>query len=154
LYRRTQASVIDFIVAFFIFASIFLVNHQAWNSIETKLENTESTHFFKTSIYNIVETLIKTNGEPFNWEENPGSLISIGLADKENILSNEKLVALNNTDYNLTRNQLGNYQITIQNDSDTIYRTGATPNGSIVRVERIIKINNSYYSFIFKGWWS
>lgn len=153
--RRSQGSTVDFIVAFLVFLTIFIINYYAWNSVEVKIINTEDEHYFKTSVYQAVEDLVNNKGLPVNWHENTSSAISIGLADDENMLSNEKLAALNST--NLTSFQdlvlsTGDYQIIIKNKTSTVYQTGGSPAGSIIRVERLVIINNSYYKFIFKGW--
>lgn len=153
--RKGQGAIIDFLVAFFIFLTIFLVNHYTWNSVEVKIVNTEDDYYFETSVYQAVEDLIKNKGEPSNWHENTSSVASIGLAEEENTLSNEKLIALNNTSYNLLRDFIlstGDYEITIKNKTGIIYQTGVSPAGSITRVERLVIINNSYYKFVFKGW--
>ena len=70
--KRGQASVVDFVVAFIIFVSVFLVNYYSWSNIEIKIRNTEEDHYFKTSVYSTVEYLLKKSGEPLNWEHNPG----------------------------------------------------------------------------------
>lgn len=148
--------ILDFIIAFLIFLTIFLINFYSWDSIERKIINTEDKYYFKSSVYQAVESLIKTKGEPINWEINPSSAEFIGLAGSENTLSNDKLAALNNSAYNLLKDAVlptGDYQINIMNDSNLVFTTGSAPQGSrITRVERLVRINNTNYKFVFKGW--
>ncbi|MBD3312780.1 hypothetical protein GF352_04995, partial [archaeon] len=132
--RRAQGATIDFIVAFLIFITIFVVNYYSWNSVEVKIINTEDEHYFKTSVYQAVEDLIKNKGEPANWQDNTSSIISIGLAEEENVLSNEKLTALNNTSLQDLVLSTGDYQIIIKNKTSTVYQTGGSPVGRITRV--------------------
>lgn len=151
--RRMQASIIDFIVAFVVFVSIFIIDYYSWNSVMIKVNNNEDNHYFQTSVNQAVDTLIKTTGEPNNWEES--TPITTGLAISDNYLSNSKLKALNESDYELNKNSIlstGDYEITISNNSGIIYQTGLTPKGSIIKIDRLVKINNSYYTFTFKGW--
>jgi len=156
--RRAQGSIIDFLVGFIIFILVFFINFYTWNSIEIKLVNTEQKFYFDSSIHNAVESLITKSGEPINWEDNTSSVISLGLAIEDNVLSNEKLAALNTTDYSLLVESVlstGDYQIRIKNDSTLVYITGITPpitTKIVTRVERLVRINDSYYQFIFKGW--
>jgi len=151
--RRAQASIIDFIIAFVVFVSIFIIDYYSWNSITVKIQNNEGSHYFKTSISQAVDALLKTGGEPANWET--GSPTITGLAISDNYLSNTKLKALNDSDYQLIKDSVlstGDYEITISNKSGVVYQTGLSPSGTIIRIDRFVKINNSYYLFTFKGW--
>jgi len=154
--KQGQASVIDFTVAFIVFTAIFVVDYYLWSQVEAKIANNEDEHYFKTSVYNAVESLVKTMGQPYNWEINMSSALSIGLAIKDNWLSNDKLSALSDADYNETSSRVlstGEYQITIiDSDNNEVYSTGLEPQGQTVRVDRLVRINDSYYTLIFRGW--
>ncbi len=150
--RKCQASVIDLIVGFTIFLTVFIINYYLWNSVGVKLENNKD--FFKASVIMSAESLIRTQGEPSDWEENLSNARGIGLAIRPNILSSAKLLALNSSYDSLSELLLptGEYEITIRNSSGIVYQTGKTPVGEVTRVDRIVKINNSYYLFTLKGW--
>lgn len=151
--RRAQASIVDFIVAFVVFVSIFIIDYYSWSSITVKLQNNEGNHYFETSITQAVDTLIKTPGEPKNWELSSPKIT--GLAVSDNVLSSEKLKALNDSDYAMIKDSIlstGDYEITISNKSGVVYQTGLAPKGAIIKIDRLVRINNSYYTFTFKGW--
>jgi hypothetical protein len=155
LKSKAQASVIDLSVSFILFTTVFLINYYVWNSINASIINNDKTHYFESSVYDAVEALIKTKGTPQNWESNATSVNSLGLVLNENVLSTDKLNTLNKTSYNLLKDYVlstGDYQIIISNNSGIVYKTGLEPTGTIIRVDRIIKLNNSYYMFTFKGW--
>lgn len=93
--RKSQSSIIDFTIAFIIFLIVFIINYYSWTSIQNKIQNDEDYHYFQTSIHQAINSLIKNPGYPINWESNSSTAKSIGLALKPNVLSNEKLNALN-----------------------------------------------------------
>lgn len=155
--RCAQEPLVDLIIGFLIFALAFVISFQSWNAIRISIANSEDAHYFEASVYQSAESLIKNQGEPRNWESTNASITFIGLADDENLLNSEKLSALNRTDYDSLRDYVlstGDYQITVSNTSGIIYQTGRPPAGevTVVRVDRLIMINNSYYTFTFKGW--
>ncbi len=151
---KGQGSVIDFIVGFLLFLTVFLVNFYVWNNIEVKIANNEVNHYFESSVRRGAESLIYSGGYPVDWFSNLNSVVSVGLASSSNILSNDKLSSLSDNfdllkDYVLST---GDFQIIISNESGVVYQVGLEPHGKIIRVDRLVMINDSYYLFTFKGW--
>ena len=153
--HKAQLSFIDLLIGFTIFISIFLINYQSWSTIRIKLQNSELEHYFDTNVYDSVETLINTKGFPINWTDDVTNALSIGLSVRNNVLDYDKILALNNSDYDLIKDKIldtGDFELIISNDSGELFNIGKEPRGEVTRVERLIKINDNYYKFIFKGW--
>ncbi len=150
--NKSQASALDFVIGFLIFSSVFLINHYSWNSISVKIDNVLNHYYFSGDVYLAVDNLIKTRGTPINWDESINSTISVGLVDYDNIINYDKLIALKNN-YNSLKDLVlptNNWMIIVKNDTNNI-TIGDELNNTIIRVERLVIINNSVYNFIFMG---
>ncbi len=150
---KSQASAIDFVIGFLIFSSVFLINHYSWNSISVKIDNVLKHYYFSGDVYLAVDNLIKTSGTPINWNDNINSTISVGLVDYDNIINYNKLIALKDN-YNSLKDLVlptNNWMIIIKNSTNNIITIGDELNNTIIRVERLVIINDSVYNFIFMG---
>ncbi len=151
--RKIQASAIDFSVSVILFIGVFFVNEMIWRVLEDKFIYSETSNYFELSVHESVNELL-SEGQPWNWEENISSTRLVGLCRKTNFIKNKKLEALIKN-YTFLKDKMfsqGEFQIIFTNGSNEI-KIGPNPIGNqIIRVERLVIINDSYYKMIFYGW--
>jgi hypothetical protein len=102
---KAQAWSMDFIASVTVFILMFSVVVFSWNYVST--QNTERSLFSEMQVsgLEISDILVRVPGNPEDW--NDSNVLSIGLADRENVLNMTKVYNFVSMDYNTTRILLG-----------------------------------------------
>ncbi|UCD03572.1 MAG: hypothetical protein JSW73_03470 [Candidatus Woesearchaeota archaeon] len=138
----------DYIVAFFIFLIVvFFVAFITFRPITESSGYVKETKFVETS-NRVSELLIKTKGQPENWETDPDNVGRLGLASEPWVLDIDKV---NATKYSLNYSQiknsldLDNYQFFLRVNSPSInVSIGNLPNNiqNVAMVKRYAVLND------------
>ena len=142
------ASSVDFIFASLIFlilftyvVSIYSIHASRYLAEQTRVE-------MEAKAIEVSELLVKTQGSPYNWENDTSSIAVIGLADQENVISHSKVVSFSSLSYDDAKNYLGisrDFHISLViNNSTTVFTKGNSTNTSSVSIRRPIIYNSSY----------
>ncbi|MBI2597936.1 MAG: hypothetical protein HYW50_01940 [Candidatus Diapherotrites archaeon] len=143
-----QTVLLDFMLAFFIFAIAFAFLAVFWsNGLEEKIQESRQNEMnLKASI--AAEILVKSNGNPQNWEEIDISEAQfIGIASRENSVEEEKLNEFTNLDYGTAKTLLNiqEYDFFFELEGDGSASAGLAPTADIdtVTITRIVEYKGS-----------
>ncbi|MFH1055653.1 MAG: hypothetical protein V1744_06130 [Candidatus Altiarchaeota archaeon] len=91
------ADLITAVTLFLIASGLLLLS---WNFIKTRLDESTQMRDLEYKTHTAADILVKTQGEPVNWQDNPLSenITSIGLAASDRVILEEKLEALTGID--------------------------------------------------------
>lgn len=156
LKQKGQAVLIDFFFASIIFLILFFAVQSQWTQdIQTAREKS-TQHEIQLKAYAIAETLVKTPGEPENWETLPVSSIErIGLAQSTLSLDTQKVNAFKNLDQNYSAVKeilrAGQYDYFFQLDGTTDVNAGLAPptDATKIVIRRIVEFEGSEAVVIF-----
>lgn len=113
----------DYIVAFFIFLIIiFFVSFIAFRPITESRSQVSAIKFAETS-NRVAELLIKSKGQPKDWEDDPDNVQRLGLASEPWVLDIDKVTATKQSlNYSEVKTSLGleNYQFFLKVTSHSI----------------------------------
>ncbi len=138
----------DFVFASLLFILLLgftVVAYQGY--VDTYLKD-ESKRNLESNVLSISEILVKSKGYPSSWETNPAGVVVPGLASSENILDNDKVIALGNLSYNSTKQLFGlNKELFISIktlDGTLVFSKGTEQeNMSSVAIERLVYFNRT-----------
>jgi hypothetical protein len=102
--KRGQVSSIDALIAILIFVLVLTSIRTIWMDNVHTAEITASATEINLSAQQAFDVLTKTQGWPTNWTTSNVSII--GLADKPNVLSEQKVSAFESISYNTAKNKL------------------------------------------------
>lgn len=152
---------IEYLVSLAIFIVILVFVSSQVAQVVPRLHSESTSNQLDAKGYRITDTLIKTNGEPDNWESSTPK--SIGLAKEPYILSDAKITAFKNlcsSNYNLVRSIFGfrpgsDFEITIASGDAILMDCGQrAPANAIRSVSRRYAVNEtgSVVDIIFSVW--
>lgn len=150
--ERGQISTLDLVVASAVFLSILFSAVYLWGDTMKSIGRTSEKNDLDSKVLDISETLVKTQGEPPDWQNmaagdiNSSSVKSLGLASEDNILDPEKIDKLKLIDYDEAREMMGlsreGYNITITNSSGEVtHSIGRPVFGQSGGTERIVLVS-------------
>lgn len=108
--RKGQISSVDALVASVVFALLLAFMVFFWFLNLENVEKIEERSRLETSALMITDMLLKGDGYPENWENDPSSAETLGLAVSDydhNMISRTKLENFTSMDYNQTKELLG-----------------------------------------------
>jgi len=105
---RGQASLFDLLMGFFIFVVVFASVTGALNKNYKEVERNFEIDELKHSSFFALKELTETKGFPEKWETlNENDVLKLGLIERRNKISEDKLVAFSNMSYDRTKELLG-----------------------------------------------
>lgn len=150
--KRSQASMLDLFMGAFLFIILITFVMITWNNYNNRLYERLIYEQIELKTFQVSDLLVRSSGSPTNWEDNISSLKVIGLADKDRILSTNKVAAfVNLSNDNVTKIlNLENYNFYFKLGS---YISGSTPNGTIsVSLRRYVIFENATEEIQFILW--
>lgn len=147
VYSRGSVS-FDFVFASLIFILILGFSIVAYSSYADNYLLIENKRTLEASALSISEILVKSKGQPSNWENDVSGLEVLGLAESENTLSTDKVSVFDSLSVNQTKSLLGitnDFFISIESvDGETLFSKGNDlTNTSSVSIERIVYYNRT-----------
>ncbi len=143
LFCRGQVSIGDALVSFFIFLFVFYSLSNYWTTEFSKVNSFRTTTAMQLQTIKITDLLVKTKGYPENWDkivqkngpacDNEGAVEVIGLAKKENALSNEKMSQFVNCitysrSLDIMKLERYDYNFTLSVSTGQVFTKGISPN--------------------------
>lgn len=158
--KRAQIAVTDLFIALFIATILIILIVYSWNSYAVVLSDNVDYNEMQIIAFQITDLLVKTKGEPENWETNPDNADVIGLASSDRILSTEKVYAfINNLTYNNASLILGagfyDFYFQLKHINGTKladFGQSIIPNRSVVNVPRVVSYKNEKAILEFAIW--
>ncbi|MEK7540381.1 MAG: hypothetical protein AAB558_03975 [Patescibacteria group bacterium] len=156
LDQKGQTVLIDFFFASIVFLIVFFAVQAQWTQdLEAAKEKSVSQEM-QLKAYAIAETLVKTTGEPDNWETLAISSVErIGLAQSTLSLDTQKVNAFKNLDQNYSAVKeilrAGQYDYFFQLDGTTDVNAGLAPptDATKIVIRRIVEFEGSEAVVLF-----
>jgi hypothetical protein len=157
--KRAQMAITDLFIALFAFTILIVVIVFAWNRYALILGENSDYEEMKIIAFQTADLLVKSGGEPEDWEEYPDNVDIIGLASSDRNLSTDKVYALiNNISYSNASRSLGvayyNFSLQINHINGTRleeYRQ-IPANRSVINVQRLVHYGNEKAVLQFALW--
>ena len=155
--RKAQIASVDLFIAITVFLILAAATIYTWNLYNTRL--TENLEYEKMQLiaFQITDLLVKNPGHPSGWEETSNAGV-IGLAQDDRVLSQDKVTAFVNLDYNTSRElfniELYDYKFRMKDLSNNVLQESGqefTGDTSIV-IERYVLFNNEKTIMEFTIW--
>lgn len=104
--RKGQINSFDatFAMLVFILALVFIIAF--WFTSISSMQNTISRNRLEYTALSISDVLVKSQGLPSNWEQDPSNTHMLGLATYPNVLSESKLSNFTNLSYSTAKDLL------------------------------------------------
>ena len=143
LFSKGQVSSYDVLIALIIFLLMFTILRQLPISNLSEAVNEFSYSEMRIYSQQAIDSMLKTNGYPTNWAA--GDVEIIGLAQKQNILDEEKVTEFLLLDYGDARNMLalGKYDFNFLVDSvddskDFSFGVNIQEDKEVIVIERVV----------------
>jgi len=104
---RGQLFSTDYIIAVGVFVLMFAACIYTWDSVVYKSQQDLALSRMSYAASRMSLTLLRTPGMPADWEDDPGSAQTLGLAVSDRVVSSGKLRALELMDYEDLKDYLG-----------------------------------------------
>ncbi len=158
--KRSQIAIIDLLIALFMATILIVVIVFAWNRYTMILEEDTGYKEMQIIAFQTADLLVKSKGEPENWEENPDNVYTIGLASSDRNLSEDKVYAfVNNISYANASKSLGvtfyDFYFKLKHINGTKmaeYGKTLALNKSTVNVQRLVSYKNEKAIAEFALW--
>jgi len=155
--KKSQVALTDLFIALFVATSLIIIIIFTWNRYIMTL-NDESEHKEMQIIaFQVADLLVKSSGDPKNWENNPSNINVIGLSSSDRNLSIEKVNEFINLSYNNTAGKLGlefydfSFQLKHINGTQMI-NYGKNSSNNVVNVQRIVSYKDEKTIMEFAVW--
>jgi len=146
-FKKSQLAVTDLFIALVVALILIILVVFTWNRYVIILKEENVYKEMQLITFQTVDLLIKSSGEPSNWELNPTNVDVIGLASSDRKISASKVDALINLSYNFTSNSLGisyyDFYFQLKHVNGTqLMGYGIAPNNTVVSVQRLVSYKN------------
>lgn len=138
-------AVTDLFIALFIATILIIVIIFVWNRYALILDENADYEGMQIIAFQTADLLVKSGGEPGDWELDPDSVDTIGLASSDRSLSEEKVDAFVNLLLNVSSKSLGvelyDFYFQLKHINGTRlkeYGESSTPNRSVINVQRLV----------------
>lgn len=161
MFKRKKAQIVltDLFIALFVATILLVVIIFAWNRYSVIIEENSYYEGMQIIAFQTADLLVKSAGEPENWENDPENVYVIGLAGSDRTISEEKLDAFINLPLNISSRSLGieiydfYFQLKYINGTRLAdYGKGSSKNKSTVNVQRLVIYKNEKAVVEFGLW--
>ncbi|MBU4501733.1 MAG: hypothetical protein KKA79_04020 [Nanoarchaeota archaeon] len=156
--RKAQLASVDLFIAITVFLILITATIYTWNLYNIRFNENLEYEKMELVAFQITDLLVKNPGHPTGWEENSLNVGVIGLAQDDRILSQDKITAFVNFDYNTTKEKFKimsyDYKFRVKDLSDNVLQESGldfTGDTSIV-LERYVLLNNEKAIMEFTLW--
>ncbi len=155
--KKSQIAVTDLFIALFIATILIIIVIFTWNRYSIILNEESDYRELQIIAFQTADLLVKSEGDPQNWENNPLNVDVIGLATKDRNLSAEKVNSFINLSYNFTLKSLGlelyDFYFQLKDINGTkLAEHGKTPKNFVVNVQRLVLYENEKAIVEFALW--
>ena len=156
--RKAQVASIDLFIAITVFLILLASTIYTWNLYNTRFNENLEYEKMQLIAFQITDLLVKNPGYPTGWEESPNSVSVIGLAQDDRVLSQDKINAFVNLDYNLSKErfnmELYDYKFRVKSLSNNVlYQSGQNFDGdTAIVIERYALLDDEATIMEFTIW--
>ena len=147
--KKGQMAITDLFIALFVATILVILLMVVWNRYSLILIESSDYEGMQVIAFQTADLLVKSSGEPDNWELNPDNVDTIGLASSDRVLSEEKVDAFLGLLLNITSNSLGlelyDFYFQLNHINGTMLKDyGESPilNESVINVQRLVLYKN------------
>ena len=156
-YKKSQIAIVDLFIALFIATILIIFIISAWNRYAMILNEDSDYKEMQIIAFQVADLLVKSKGEPSNWEDSATNVDVIGLSASGRNLSIKKIDAFVNLSYNITSQSLGvelyDFYFQLKHINGTkIAEQGKTPTNAVVNVQRLVSYKNEKAIVEFAVW--
>lgn len=146
--NRGFAIATDFFFASMVFMLVLAYSSYTYYYYLGQFKAAEARKETEISSLAITDLMLKSPGNPVEWQDEPNGTKAIGLAYEENIIDPEKLHALEMMDYNRSKELMGlstDYYMRVRwVDGTVIMEKGEKQNESAISMKRVAAYNCTY----------
>ncbi|MBW2989814.1 hypothetical protein KY358_05865 [Candidatus Woesearchaeota archaeon] len=155
--RKSQIAVIDLTISLFIATIIIIFITFAWNRNAAILNENADYKEMQVVAFQAIDMLVRSEGSPSSWEENPSSARAIGLASSDRNISEDKLNSFTGLSYSNASQALGtelyDFYFQLKDINGTsLYSCGKAPDNLVVNVQRLALYKNETAIVEFALW--
>lgn len=156
--RKAQLASIDLFIAITIFLLLAAATIYTWNLYNRRLNENLEYEKMQLTAFQITDLLVKNPGHPDGWEDNPINVGVIGLAQDDRILSQNKITAFANLDYNTTKERFNiepyEYKFRIKTLSNSVIQESGQnfAGDTSIAIERYVLLNDETRIMEFTLW--
>ena len=156
-FKKSQIAVTDLFIALFVATILIIIVIFTWNRYSIILNEESDYRELQIIAFQTADLLVKSEGDPQNWENNPLNVDVIGLATDDRNLSAEKVNSFINLSYNFTLKSLGlelyDFYFQLKDINGTkLAEYGKTPKNFVVNVQRLVLYENEKAIVEFALW--
>ncbi len=145
--KKSQLAVTDLLIASVVLIILILLLIFWWNRYTEVLSEESAYQKKQIILFQTADLLIKSQGLPQNWEENPNEVKVIGLASSDRDISEDKVIAFVNLSYNVTSKSLGldlyDFYFQLKSVNGTkLFEHGKDPTDEVINIQRIVLYKN------------
>lgn len=126
---RGQSVILDFVLAAFIFSLVFFGIMMSHRNVQKSFSDDQHKWRIEKAATQSLDMLVKSRGLPVNWENPQKDVIIPGLRDEGYELSDNKVRAFDDLDYEFIKSAIGlegfEYKLTITTDKKTELTKGS-----------------------------
>ena len=129
-----------------------------WNLYNVRLNEDLEYEKIQLIAFQITDLLVKSPGYPAGWEENPSNVGIIGLAQNDRVLSQDKVTAFMNLEYNSSKERFNieyyDYKFKIKSLSNSVMQESGLNFGgdTSVVIERYVLLDDERRIMEFTLW--
>ena len=146
--RKGFAIATDFFLASMVFMLVLAYSFYTYYYYVGQFKAAEARKETEISALALTDMMLKSPGNPVEWQDAPNETKAIGLAYDENIIDPEKLSALEMMEYNRSKELMGlstDYYMRVRwVDGTVIMEKGKKQNESAISMKRVAVYNGTY----------
>ena len=159
--KKGQAAVTDLFIAISVFIILITIMTLTWNLYNLRLQNRFDYDDMMTKAFQVSDVLIKSKGNPVDWETDPNSTIVIGLSSNDRIISKTKVETFTDEDlFNESKlkdilkvNQFNYYFVLRHLNGTLIHTRGLFPSGNLaINLARLVLYDDIPVFLEFAVW--
>ncbi len=160
MFRKSQVAVTDLLISLVIFLLLIIALVSFWNTYSKRLGQDMDYRALELKAFQITDILTKNPGIPLTWENDPSSVLVLGLQQKDGILSKNKVSAFLSLNESSTKELLNieayNYYTELRalNNTPLTNSSGTSPNNpkQIITIKRFLIYEDQKAILAFTLW--
>ena len=154
--KKAQIGTLDLFAAISISSLLIVAIFSTYNYYNNALERKILFNDMQMTSFAAVDYLVKSPGQPYNWETAPSTTERIGLAKRPLILSENKLDEFTKLEYNKQKELLNiiGYDFYFKLTSKDVETSGNYPSDAdyVVNAQRVVMYKNSTAKVELRLW--
>jgi len=156
--KKSQIGTVDLFVAVSIASLLLIIILSTYYYYNDVLEEKVLYNDMQMTAFAAVDYLVKSPGQPVDWELNPSNATRIGLASRPLVLSQNKTITFTKTNNQTIKEALNivgyDFYFSLKSQDGTTIASGKPPSAKsyVVNAQRIVTYRNYSAKVDFKVW--